>query len=74
MDPYTANTSPMQSVFTSVPFGNNIFLASVFVNEEDQNSYLSSLDSDTREYVLRHKDEFRTRQDIVDFVGRMRNS
>lgn len=70
MDPYSPIT-PMQSIFTSQPFGNNIFLASVFTNIEEQNNYLASLDSDTRDYVLKHTDEFRSQKDIIDCVNRL---
>lgn len=47
------------------------FVPGVFVNYRDENDYLSSLDSDTRDYVLKHTDEFRTRQDIVDCVNKL---
>lgn len=70
MDPISSIT-PMQPIFTSQPFGNNIFLASIFVNSEEQSEYLASLDSDTRDYVLKHTDEFRTKQDIIDCVDRL---
>ncbi|HWT73781.1 MAG TPA: hypothetical protein VN258_03540 [Mobilitalea sp.] len=61
-----------QTVFSSQPFGNNVFLASVFTNMDEQNNYLASLDSDTRDYVLKHTDEYRSQQDIIDCVNRLR--
>lgn len=69
-DPFTQMT-PMQPVFSSQPFGNNIFLASVFTSIEEQEGYLNSLDSDTRDYVLKHTDEFRTKTDIHDCINRL---
>lgn len=67
MDPY----SPMQPIFSSQPFGNNIFLASVFTNSEEEVDYLASLDSDTRDYVLKHTDLYRTKSDVIDCVNRL---
>lgn len=70
MDPFTSAT-PIFPVFSSQPFGNNIFLASVFANSEEQSDYLASLDSDTRDYVMKHTDEFRSKQDIIDCIDRL---
>lgn len=67
MDPLTST----QPIFTSQPYGNNLFLASIFTNIEEQESYLNSLDSDTRDYVLKHTDEFRSELDIKNCINRL---
>ena len=58
--------SPLMSQFSSVMFAPGIFL-----DDNDQNNYLSGLDSDTRDYVLKHTDGFRTRQDVEDCVSEL---
>ena len=57
-----------------VPYGSFAFAAGIFLNDEDRNSYLSSLDSDTRSYILNHPEEFGSRQEIDDFVSQMHRS
>jgi len=70
MDPYTPITQ-FQSVFTSQAFGNNVFLASAFTTVDERDSFLASLDSDTRDYVLKHTPEFRTKNDILECVAKL---
>jgi hypothetical protein len=48
------------------------FAPGIFINDNDTDRYLSSLDSDTRDYVLKHTDEFRSRQDIENCVNKLR--
>ena len=47
------------------------FAPGVFPNIKESDDFLSSLDSDTRDYVLKHTDEFRTRSDVIDCVNRL---
>lgn len=54
-----------------IPVSNYLFAPGIFYSDIDQNKYLSSLDSDTRDYVIKHTDEFRTRQDIDDCINRL---
>lgn len=49
-------------------YGNTLFAPGIFLSTEESNDYLSSLDSDTRDYVLKHTEDFRTKQDIIDCV------
>ena len=46
------------------------FLPGAFFNFNDD-SYLNSLDSDTRDYVIKHTADTRTRQDIINCVNRL---
>lgn len=70
MDPNFTLT-PIQSAIASQPFSNGVFLTGIFTNAQDQDEYLASLDSDTRDYVIKHTDEFRTKADIIDCVNRL---
>lgn len=45
------------------------FMPGAFMNFGD--NYLESLDSDTKDYVLKHTGESRTRQDIVDCIDKL---
>lgn len=49
------------------------FAPGIFIDDSERNDYLSSLDSDTRDYVLKHTDEFRSRQDIDDCIYKLHN-
>jgi hypothetical protein len=62
---------PMQPILSSLPYGNNLFIAGIFSTPKDGDDYLNSLDSDTRDYVIKHSDEFRSRADIIDCVNRL---
>lgn len=57
-----------------VPYGSFAFAAGVFLSDSERDHYLSSLDSDTRSYILNHPKEFGTRQDIDDFVSQKSRS
>lgn len=70
MDPLSSPI-PTQPIITSQTYGNNLFMASMFASSEEENDFLASLDSDTRDYVLKHTDEFRTKQDIIDCIDRL---
>ncbi|HEX3021933.1 MAG TPA: hypothetical protein VHQ24_09805 [Lachnospiraceae bacterium] len=50
---------------------NAMFFASVFGTLHEEKDYLSTLDSDTRDYVLKHTDEFSSREDLEDCVRRL---
>ncbi|HHV13774.1 MAG TPA: hypothetical protein GXX75_26250 [Clostridiales bacterium] len=69
---------PMQYSSTIIPaympYGGIAFAAGIFMTDGDRDSYLSSLDSDTRSYILNHPEEFGTRQEIDDFVSQMHRS
>jgi hypothetical protein len=53
------------------PFGGFIFVPGVFSSVEEGNDYLSSLDSDTRDYVIKHTGEFSSKADIIDCVNKL---
>jgi len=54
---------------TSLPtFGSTGFYPGIFRVTDD---YLSSLDSDTREYVVRHTSEDRSKEDIVKCINEL---
>ncbi len=71
MDPMQYSSSLIPAY---VPYGSFAFAAGVFLNDADRDDYLSSLDSDTRSYILNHPEEFGTRQKIEDFVSQMHRS
>ncbi len=67
-------TDPIVSSHTS---SNPIFAqfaAGVFSSDMERDNYLSGLDSDTREYVLKNTDDFRTIQDIEDCINKLRGN
>ncbi|NLP33588.1 MAG: hypothetical protein GX359_00095 [Clostridiales bacterium] len=68
MDPI----APIPSGVAGQMFGNYTFAPGVFPTREDSDSYLASLDSDTRAYVLEHTDEFRSKEDIIECVNKLR--
>lgn len=47
----------------------NGFFAGAFMNNGTE--YLDNLDSDTRDYVLKHTKDSRTRQDVIDCIYKM---
>jgi len=53
------------------PFGNFIFVPGVFETIEGEHDYLSSLDSDTKNYVMEHTSEFRSKADIIECVNKL---
>ncbi|MGF7146017.1 hypothetical protein HNQ56_004465 [Anaerotaenia torta] len=71
MDPISFTSAAAYPTF--LPTYGYFFAPGIFLNEMEGNNYLSSLDSDTRDYVLKHTDEFRSRQDIEDCVSKLRN-
>ena len=56
-----------------IPLGNEYpgFIPGVFSSTQDRDEYLSSLDSDTRDYVLKHTDEFSTKADLMECVNKL---
>lgn len=62
---------PAQPVSTMQSFGGVPFFPGVFASLQEGDEYLASLDSDTRDYVLKHTDEFRSRSDIIECVNRL---
>ncbi|MBH1942168.1 hypothetical protein I5677_14795 [Mobilitalea sibirica] len=72
MDPMfgsNINTGPIMAPMSSYMFAPGIF----FTNDE-RDDYLSKLDSDTRDYVMKHTDSFRTRQDIEDCINSLHSN
>ncbi len=70
MDPFIP-IPPAQPISNSVPTDNYLIYPSVFISLNEKNDYLNSLDSDTRDYVLKHTDENRTRADIIDCINKL---
>lgn len=64
-------TNMIQSNPSFAMTGSYIFAPGVFMSEDERKDFLSSLDSDTRDYVIKHTDEFRTKQDIADCIERL---
>jgi hypothetical protein len=62
---------PAQPVPTTQSFGSIPFFPGVFASAQEGDEYLASLDSDTRDYVLKHTDEFRSRSDIIECVNHL---
>lgn len=60
---------PPSSVSYMYPNGAYVFSPNVFLSSEEEHSFLSSLDSDTRDYVLKHTKDYHTRQDIINRVN-----
>ena len=71
MDPvqFGPLTNPMLNPTTSF-----MFVPRETANVKDTEDYLTSLDSDTRDYVVKHTDEFRSIQDIKDCVYQLHHS
>lgn len=68
MDPI----APIPSGIAGQMYGNYAFAPGIFPTREDSDSFLASLDSDTRDYVIKHTDEFRTKEDIIECINRLR--
>lgn len=49
-------------------------LYGVFDTLQDENDFLSSLDSDMREYVTNNPSEFTSRDDLMTFVNRLHSN
>lgn len=56
-----------------MPFDNIFpaFIPGIFASTQDRNDYLSSLDSDTRDYVLKHTDDFSSKADLMECVSKL---
>lgn len=66
------STTPIvQTASYFQPYGGFIFAPGIFASSKEGNDYLSSLDSDTRDYVVKHTDEFRTMADIIECVNKL---
>jgi hypothetical protein len=50
-----------------------ILYPGLFETMEIENDFLSSLDSDIREYVISNPSEFTSRDDLMAFVNRVRD-
>jgi hypothetical protein len=70
MEPFTP-IPPTSTNPSFQPTGAFVFAQGIFNTDAEGNDFLSSLDSDTRDYVIKHTDEFRTRNDIFDCVNRL---
>jgi hypothetical protein len=67
MDP-NFTIMPMQPIMTSQPYTNSIYFTSIFTSKDEEEDFLASLDSDTRDYVLKHTDDFRTKEEMLDCI------
>lgn len=48
------------------------FIPWLYPSSEDRDDFIASLDSDTRAYVEKHPEEFKSRSDVMNFVNRMK--
>lgn len=55
----------------SQPISSYMFAPGIFFSANEGNNFLSSLDIDTKDYVVNHINEFKTRQDIDDCICRL---
>lgn len=62
---------PAQPILTSQPYMNSVYFASIFSSKDEEDEYLASLDSDTRDYVLKNTDDFSSKSDLIDCVNRL---
>jgi hypothetical protein len=62
---------PTQPILTSQPYMNSVYFARIFTSKDEEDEYLASLDSDTRDYVLKHTDDFSSKSDLIDCVNRL---
>lgn len=69
MDPMLPGTSYPTSAVQ--PFSSYMFAPGIFFSANESDEFLSTLDSDTRDYVMKHTDDFRSRQDIEDCLNRL---
>lgn len=64
MDPDIQQIIPLGNVYPG-------FIPGVFTSAQDRDEYLSSLDSDTRDYVLKHTGEFSSKADLMECVNKL---
>ena len=50
------------------------FVPGIYPVPGNNSDYLASLDSDTRDYVLKHTDASRTQQDILNCVNELHST
>lgn len=62
------NTTP---IITSMPPLYPAFVPGVFESMQEGNEFLDSLDSDTRDYVVKHKDTFNSKDELISFVNKL---
>jgi|GEM_PF-1924740 len=70
MDPYLP-IPPVQPASTSQPFNTFLLVPNIFASIEGGNEFLSTLDSDTRDYVIKHSGEFSSKADIIDCIDKL---
>lgn len=61
MDPIV----PLQTLVPTQNYINFAFAPGIFPTKDEGEKFLNNLDSDTRAYVLKHTDEFRSKDDII---------
>lgn len=66
MDPFNSHTNDIPIPMVQINSG---FIQGAFMEYGDD--YLNSLDSDTKDYVLKHTDASRTRQDIINCIEKL---
>lgn len=54
------------------PLVMNAMVPGIFPTVSDRDNYLSSFDSDTRDYIIKHTDDLRSISDIEECVYRLR--
>lgn len=64
---------PAFPIYSSDPMNNYVLYPAFFDTEQESSDFLSSLDSDTRDYVKKHTDEFRTKNDVLECINSLRN-
>lgn len=52
-------------------FGFPNFYPGIFESADEGNEFLNNLDSDTRDYVIKHTEEFRTRSDVINCINEL---
>lgn len=49
-----------------------VFPPGLSASQQDREDYLNSLDSDTRDYVMKHTDQSSSKEDLMDCVRTLR--
>lgn len=67
MDNNFYGQNPMQ-----IPLIINAMVPGIFPTVSDRDNYLASFDSDTKDYIIKHTDDFRSIGDIEECVSQLR--
>ena len=63
--------SPQQTPYDNLTYVNSLYVSSIQSYAEGTDDYLSSLDSDTRDYVIQHTGSRRNKADIIDCINEL---